>query len=199
MFDHWDDQARAVVVHAQEEARALRHDEIGTAHLLLGTIRVAPGLISVPVDRVRGAVIAATGRGEDESPDSLPFSARAMALFERVAAEVRAGVLMRVQPADLLRALRRAGGVAERVLADLGAGALPEAQPLRPLPDRAVPGDAVPVRLGDGPPIGDLGHPRVDGLLLLAVLAAGGPAAALLREHGIDEAAVRAATPVDPA
>jgi hypothetical protein len=118
---------------------------------------------------------------------------------------------MAVQPADLLRALRRAGGVAERVLADLGAGAAPESEPLRPMPGRVVPdgpppdeiahrlagGHPVPVRLGDGP-IGDLGHPRVDGRLLLAVLAAGGPAATLLREHGVDEAAVRAAVPVDP-
>jgi hypothetical protein len=50
------------------------------------------------------------------------------------------------------------------------------------------------VWLGDRElPIGDLGHPRVDARLLLAMLANDGPSAALLRERGVDEAAVRAA------
>ena len=44
--------------------------------------------------------------------------------------------------------------------------------------------------LGDGLPIGDVGHPRTDGRLLLAILAADGGAAKLLRQHGVDEAAV---------
>ena len=42
-------------------------------------------------------------------------------------------------------------------------------------------------------PIGDLGHPRVDARLLLAILGQGGRSAELLREHGLDEAAVRGA------
>jgi hypothetical protein len=55
-------------------------------------------------------------------------------------------------------------------------------------------GGAVAVWLGDRElPIGDLGHPRVDGRLLLAMLAKGGGGAALLRERGLDEATVRGA------
>ena len=55
-------------------------------------------------------------------------------------------------------------------------------------------GGAVPVWLGDRElPIGDLGHPRVDARLLLAILGKQGRSAELLREHGLDEAVVRAA------
>ena len=55
-------------------------------------------------------------------------------------------------------------------------------------------GGPVPVWLGDRElPIGDLGHPRVDARLLLAILASAGPSAELLRTHGLDEAVVRAA------
>lgn len=55
-------------------------------------------------------------------------------------------------------------------------------------------GGPVPVWLGDHElPIGDLGHPRVDAKVLLAMLAKGGGGAALLRQHGLDEGAVRAA------
>ena len=61
--------------------------------------------------------------------------------------------------------------------------------------DRAVrDGGPVTVWLGDRElPIGDLGHPRVDARLLLAMLGLGGASADVLREHGLDEAAVRGA------
>ncbi len=55
-------------------------------------------------------------------------------------------------------------------------------------------GDPVPVWIGEAPrfPTGDLGHPRTDGRLLLAVLAADKKAAQFLKSFGVDEAAVRA-------
>ncbi len=63
---------------------------------------------------------------------------------------------------------------------------------------RDAPEEARVLRHAAVRPVGDLGHPRTDARLLLAVLAAGGRAAALLRQAGVDEAAVRTALgPVD--
>jgi Clp amino terminal domain, pathogenicity island component len=208
MFGQWDEEARTVVVLAQEEARGLRHHRIGSAHLLLGVVRVAPSLIEVEVERVRGAVVAAVGRGVTASPDVLPYSGRATAVLEALAAEVRSGVLTVVTPGDVLRALRRSGGTAADVLARFGAGATAEQEPLRIAADDArwagpAPADVarrlsqgaeVVVRFDDAA-LGDLGNPRVDGRMLLAILLAGGRAARLLRDRGVDEAAVRAALP----
>ena len=208
VFERWDEDARSVVVLAQEEARGLRHPRIGSAHLLLGVVRVAPSLIDVEVERVRGAVVAAAGRGVAESPESLAFSGRATAVLEGLAAQVRSGVLAEVVPGDLLRALRRAGGTAADVLSELRAGATAAEEPLRiPADDARWAGPApaeVARRLADGAEVvvrfddaalGDLGQPRVDGRMLLAILVAGGRAARLLRDRGVDEAAVRAALP----
>lgn len=62
--------------------------------------------------------------------------------------------------------------------------------------ERLNAGDAVAVWIGDDQlPVGDAGNVRTDMRLLLTVLAAGGPAAAMLRAFGIDERAVRALDP----
>ena len=75
-----------------------------------------------------------------------------------------------------LRVLKGAPAEAER----LGHGAVAPGHLLLALADREL-------------PIGDLGHPRVDARVLLAMLGLQGAAAELLREHGLDEAAVRGA------
>ena len=84
---------------------------------------------------------------------------------------------------------------ADDVRARLGTGDAGEGAGLPFDVERALrEGGAVPVWLGDRElPIGDLGHPRVDARLLLAILGTEGRSAELLREHGLDEAVVRAA------
>jgi Clp amino terminal domain, pathogenicity island component len=196
VFEGYTPEARQVVVHAQEEARALRSPEIGAGHLLLGVLRTLPLLVPLGADDVRARLPA----GDAPEDVGLPFTAAAQRVLEgapREAARLGHG---RVTPAHLLLALAADPEAVE--LSGLDPARLRD-EALRHLIDpperfdleRALrDGRAVPVWLGDRElPIGDLGHPRVDGRLLLAMLAKGGGAAALLREHGLDEATVRGA------
>ena len=74
MFERFTERARQVVVLAQEEARSLKHNYIGTEHLLLGLLREEEGVaarvlesLDVSVEEVRAAVVRIVGSGE-ESP-----------------------------------------------------------------------------------------------------------------------------------
>src|SRR5215475_16056850 len=89
MFERFTDQARRVVVHAQEEARLLKHDYIGTEHILLGLIRedecVASdvlGALDIGLEAVREQVEAIIGRGEQEPRGHIPFTPRAKKVLE---------------------------------------------------------------------------------------------------------------------
>jgi ATP-dependent Clp protease ATP-binding subunit ClpA len=196
MFERYTEAARLAVIHAQEEARALRSGEIGTGHLLLGVLRVVALLAPVSADDVR----ARLGAG-DAGPDGpWPFNDAAKRVLELASQEPSRLGQQQVAPGHLLLALAADREAVE--LSGLDPARLRD-EALRHLiapPERfdlegAVrEGRAVPVWLGDRElPIGDLGHPRVDGRLLLAMLAKSGGGAALLREHGLDEATVRGA------
>jgi ATP-dependent Clp protease ATP-binding subunit ClpC len=70
MFERFTERARQVVVLAQEEARVLRHNYIGTEHLLLGLLREADGVaarvlggLEVSLEEVRGEVARIVGKG----------------------------------------------------------------------------------------------------------------------------------------
>jgi ATP-dependent Clp protease ATP-binding subunit ClpC len=70
MFERFTQRARNVVVHAQDEARDLRHDYIGTEHLLLGLLREPSGVANQVLDRlgigrdvVRSDVVRLVGEG----------------------------------------------------------------------------------------------------------------------------------------
>jgi ATP-dependent Clp protease ATP-binding subunit ClpA len=196
MFESYTHDARQVVVLAQEEARALRSPDITTGHLLLGVVRTLPLLVPLRTDDVRARLPA----GDTAEDVGLPFTAAAQRVLEgapREAARLGHG---RVTPAHILLALTADQQVVE--LTGLDPARLRDEalrhlidQPERFDLERALhDGGAVAVWLGDRElPIGDLGHPRVDGRLLLAMLAKDGGGAALLREHGLDEAAVRGA------
>ena len=73
-FARFRPPARTAIVHAQDEARALEHDHIGTEHILLGVLRAEDGLalpvlrsLGVTLDDTRAAVVEAVGRGPGEA------------------------------------------------------------------------------------------------------------------------------------
>jgi Clp amino terminal domain, pathogenicity island component len=196
VFEGYTQEARQTIIHAQEEARALRSGEIGTGHLLLGVLRTLPLLVPLRAEDVR----ARLGAGDAGGEAGLPFSDAARRALEAAPQEAARLGHGRVTPAHLLLALAADPQAVE--LSSLDPARLRD-EALRHLlhpPERfdleraLRDGRAVPVWLGDRElPIGDLGHPRVDARLLLAMLAKDGHSAALLREHGLDEAAVRGA------
>src|SRR5579863_7434264 len=89
MFERFTDQARRVVVLAQEEARLLNHNYIGTEHLLLGVIREGDGLagraltdLGVSLEAVRDQVLVIIGHGERMPTGHIPFTPRAKKVLE---------------------------------------------------------------------------------------------------------------------
>jgi ATP-dependent Clp protease ATP-binding subunit ClpA len=84
MFERFTEHARQVVVLAQEESRTLRHNYIGTEHLLLGLLREDEGLASellrargIGIEKVRSDVLRIAGRGKEISAAAIPFKPRA--------------------------------------------------------------------------------------------------------------------------
>jgi len=187
VFERFGEEAREAVVAAHEEARALGHAELGAADLVLGVARVQPGLLGRAVDELRPRLAA---RGADAGGASqLALAATAQVVLV-TAAQQAPGL---VAPSDLLLALVEVAPAALRELgldpAAVREGAV-AAGPSRPpatLPELLRSGHPVEVRLGEHL-LGDLGHRRVDARLVHAILARDGRFAALLREHGIDEA-----------
>ena len=89
MFERFTDRARRVVVLAQDEARSLNHNYIGTEHLLLGLITEGEGVaakalesLDIIKDAVRAAVIDIIGEGEKPVEGHIPFTPRAKRVFE---------------------------------------------------------------------------------------------------------------------
>ena len=196
MFEGYTHEARQALVMALEEARALHSDAIGTGHLLVGVIRSLPLLVPLRAEDVR----ARLGTGDAGEEAGLPFTDAAKRALRDAPLEAQRLGHGRVTAAHLLLAL--AADPAVVTLSGLDPARLRD-EALRHLihpPERfdleraLRDGGPVPVWLGDRElPIGDLGHPRVDGRLLLAILGKEGRSAELLREHGLDEAVVRAA------
>jgi hypothetical protein len=88
-FDRFTDPARDVVVLAQEEARALRHNYLGTEHILLALLAVEEGVaaealraLGVHLDAARGVVREIIGEGEADPPAQLPFTPRSKKTLE---------------------------------------------------------------------------------------------------------------------
>ena len=209
MFEHFDERARLCVVFAQEELRRLGHDELGSIHLLLGVARVDGELLGVEVEALRAAIVALHGIGTP-SDEPVPMSADGKAALEGANAQALRLGHTTIDPAHLLLALIEAGGGGARALRE--AGAIPSevreranaaAATLRATARRPDDGPAthlddlraglpVAVRLGaDAYPIGDVGHPQVDALLLELLLVNDTIVAQLLRDSGVDEALLR--------
>ena len=133
MFERFTEPARGVVVLAQAEARQLRHDSIGTEHLLLGLLGEERGLaarvlasLSIEADAVREQVRAIVGEGGEEPGAQIPFDPRAKKVLELSLREALALGHNYIGTEHVLLGLAREhGGVAAQILD--GMGAKPEA------------------------------------------------------------------------
>lgn len=88
VFERLTDQARRVVLVAQEEARRLKHDYVGSEHVLLGLLAVQDGVaaralasLGVTLELARERVVRTVGSGEQDSPDAIPFTPRSKKLL----------------------------------------------------------------------------------------------------------------------
>jgi ATP-dependent Clp protease ATP-binding subunit ClpC len=129
MFERFTERARQVVVLAQEEARALKHNYIGTEHLLLGLLREEEGVaarvlesLDVSVEEVRAAVVRIVGSGEEEPQGQIPFTPRAKKVLEHALREALSLGHNYIGTEHILLGLvREDEGVAARILLDLDA------------------------------------------------------------------------------
>jgi ATP-dependent Clp protease ATP-binding subunit ClpC len=131
VFERFTEPARQVVVLAQDEARTLRHNYIGTEHLLLGLLREERGLaaktlagLGITIEHVRDKVRAIVGEGDDVSTGQIPFTPRAKKVLELALRESQALSHGFIGTEHLLLGLAREGeGVAMQIVAEFGAGA----------------------------------------------------------------------------
>jgi ATP-dependent Clp protease ATP-binding subunit ClpC len=131
MFERFTERARQVVVLAQDEARSLRHNYIGTEHLLLGLLREEEGLaarvlgeLGVELEAVRAQVGRVVGEGEEITTGQIPFTPRAKKVLELALRESRALGHQYIGTEHILLGLvRENDGVAARILLDLGVDA----------------------------------------------------------------------------
>ncbi|CAM4383212.1 MULTISPECIES: ATP-dependent Clp protease ATP-binding subunit [Corynebacterium] len=129
MFERFTDRARRVIVLAQEEARELNHNYMGTEHILLGLIKEGEGVaakaleqMGINLDDVRREVIEIIGHGSQPVSGHIPFTPRAKKVLEL---SLREGLQMGHKYIGteflLLGLIREGDGVAAQVLTKLGA------------------------------------------------------------------------------
>ena len=129
MFERFTERARQVVVLAQEEARTLKHNYIGTEHILLGLLREEEGLaarvlesLDITVERVRGQVVRIVGSGEEVTSGQIPFTPRAKKVLELALREALSLGHNYIGTEQILLGLVRENeGVAARILLDFDA------------------------------------------------------------------------------
>jgi ATP-dependent Clp protease ATP-binding subunit ClpC len=129
MFERFTDRARRVVVLAQEEAKLLNHDYIGTEHILLGLIHEGEGVaakalesLGIRLDAVRQQVEEIIGQGRQAPSGHIPFTPRAKKVLELSLREaLQLGHNYIGTEHILLGLIREGEGVAAQVLVRLGA------------------------------------------------------------------------------
>jgi ATP-dependent Clp protease ATP-binding subunit ClpC len=129
MFEKFTDKARRVVVLAQEEAKLLNHNYIGTEHILLGLIHEGEGVaakalesLGINLDSVREQVQEIIGQGQQAPAGHIPFTPRAKKVLELSLREALQLGHSYIGTEHLLLGLIREGeGVAAQVLTKLGA------------------------------------------------------------------------------
>ncbi|HEY5981647.1 MAG TPA: ATP-dependent Clp protease ATP-binding subunit [Microlunatus sp.] len=129
MFERFTDRARRVVVLAQEEARMLNHNYIGTEHILLGLIHEGEGVaakalesLGISLEAVRQKVEEIIGHGQQSPSGHIPFTPRAKKVLElslREALQINHSYIGTEH--ILLGLIREGEGVAAQVLVKLGA------------------------------------------------------------------------------
>ncbi len=128
MFERFTDRARNVVVLAQDEARLLNHNYIGTEHILLGLIHEGEGvaakaldLLGISLAAVRQQVEEIIGRGQQAPSGHIPFTPRAKKVLELSLREaLQLGHNYIGTEHILLGLIREGKGVAAQVLVKLG-------------------------------------------------------------------------------
>ncbi len=131
MFDRFSDRARRAIVRAQEEARVLNHNHVGTEHILLGLIAEKQGAASralsslnVTLEAARGQVREIVGEGAQEMSGHIPFTPRAKKVVElslREALGMRSEIIGTEHL--LLGLIAEGDGVGAQILERLGTGA----------------------------------------------------------------------------
>ncbi len=129
MFERFTDRARRVVVLAQEEARLLNHNYIGTEHILLGLIHEGEGVaakalesLNISLEAVRSQVEEIIGQGGSSPSGHIPFTPRAKKVLELSLREaLQLGHNYIGTEHILLGLIREGEGVAAQVLVKLGA------------------------------------------------------------------------------
>ena len=129
MFERFTDRARRVVVLAQEEARMLNHNYIGTEHILLGLIHEGEGVaakaleaLNISLEAVRSQVEEIIGQGQQAPSGHIPFTPRAKKVLELSLREaLQLGHNYIGTEHILLGLIREGEGVAAQVLVKLGA------------------------------------------------------------------------------
>ena len=129
MFERFTDRARRVVVLAQEEAKMLNHNYIGTEHILLGLIHEGEGVaakaleqLDISLDAVREQVTDIIGAGQQQPTGHIPFTPRAKKVLELSLREaLQLGHNYIGTEHILLGLIREGEGVAAQVLVKLGA------------------------------------------------------------------------------
>jgi ATP-dependent Clp protease ATP-binding subunit ClpC len=128
MFERFTDRARRVVVLAQEEARMLNHNYIGTEHILLGLIHEGEGVaakalesLGISLEAVRQQVEEIIGQGQQAPSGHIPFTPRAKKVLELSLREaLQLGHNYIGTEHILLGLIREGEGVAAQVLVKLG-------------------------------------------------------------------------------
>src|ERR1051326_4128763 len=128
MFERFTERARRVVVLAQDEARELKHEYIGTEHLLLGLLRERESVaaralagLGVTLDEVRERVQAASPAGERSPAGQIPFTPRAKRTLELSLREALAHGHNHIGTEHVLLGLSRdEDGIAVQILRELG-------------------------------------------------------------------------------
>src|SRR3954463_13895663 len=129
VFERFTDRARRVVVLAQEEARLLNHNYIGTEHILLGLIHEGEGVaakalesLGISLEAVRAQVEEIIGHGGQAPSGHIPFTPRAKKVLELSLREaLQLGHNYIGTEHILLGLIREGEGVAAQVLVKLGA------------------------------------------------------------------------------
>jgi ATP-dependent Clp protease ATP-binding subunit ClpC len=129
MFERFTERARSVVHHAQEEARDLGHNHIGTEHVLLGLLTEPEGVgaralaaFGVSLEAVRADVERIAGRGQGSPTGHIPFTPRAKKVLElslREALKLRHNYIGTEH--IVLGLVREGEGLAARILVESGA------------------------------------------------------------------------------
>src|SRR6059058_5276185 len=131
MFERFTERARQVVVLALEEARALRHNYIGTEHILLGLMREEEGLaarvlksLDVTIERLRAEVVRLFHASDQPTAGPIPFTPAAKGVLERSLHEALRLGRKEIGTEHILLALaRERHDPATRILLALGADA----------------------------------------------------------------------------